>query len=102
MGKGVLAIPSRVIATCFALIGFATAAIIGLIVGNSVTTIIWRAICVMLICYGIGRLVGWVAQRTVDDHIRRVMDANPIPDDLVDEISDQSKTDNAGQTASSV
>lgn len=77
--KGVLAIPSRVIATCFALTSFAAALLIGLASGNPAGVVIWRATLVMLACWGIGRVVGAVAQRVVDDHIQSYKQAHPIP-----------------------
>ena len=83
--KGVLGIPSRVIATSFALVAFAAAAVMGVYVGNDIFTVLWRAAVIMLICYLIGRGVGAVAQWTVDDHISRYRKRHPIPGQAPDE-----------------
>ncbi|MEX0655214.1 MAG: hypothetical protein WD534_08290 [Phycisphaeraceae bacterium] len=74
-----LAIPSRVIASCFALVSFAAALLVGLLSGNGAGVIIWRATLVMLACWVIGWIVGLVAQRVVDDHIQTYKQNNPIP-----------------------
>lgn len=79
--KGVLAIPSRVIATCFALVSFAAALLIGLHSGNSAGVLIWRATLVMVVCWIVGRVVGAVAQRVVDEHIESYKREHPIPGD---------------------
>ena len=86
--KGVLSISARLIATCFALGSFAAASIVGMVVGNSVTTILWRATLVMVICWFVGRIAGAIAQRTVDDHIAQYKQRKPIPE--VAEDSDDS------------
>jgi len=72
-------IPSRVIATSFALVSFATAAIVGLYVGNDLYTVVGRAVVIMFGCYIIGLGIGRVAQWVVDDHIHRYQHAHPIP-----------------------
>ncbi len=84
-----LHIPSRVIATSFALVAFAAAAVLGVYVGNDVFTVLWRAAVIMLICYLIGRGVGAVAQWTVDDHIARYQKQHPIPDESSEEDASQ-------------
>ncbi len=80
-GKGVLAIPARVIATCFALIGFAAASVVGVAAGNPTSTVLLRATVVMLLIWGVGRVIGAMLQRTIEDHIRRYKHDHPIPDD---------------------
>lgn len=82
-----LVITSRVIATCFALVSFAAASVVGFIAGNETTTIIWRSTIVMIICWFIGRAIGYVAQQTVDDHISKYKNAHPIPSDDIDDDS---------------
>ncbi len=77
--KGVLAIPSRVIAASFALTSFAAAALAGIYVGNAATTILWRATLVMIAAWFIGLLIGSIAQRVVALHVERHKHANPIP-----------------------
>ena len=79
-------IPARVIASCFALISFTAAIVVGMRVGNSTTTIIFRASCVMLVCWFIGYLVGSVAQWAVLDHVKKYKESNPIPEDSVPDL----------------
>lgn len=76
-----LAIPSRVIATCFALIGFAAATIVGAFVGNDATTILVRATAIMLPCWIVGYIIGRFAQQTVDENLHQYFEDNPIPDE---------------------
>jgi len=78
--KGVLTIPSRVIAACFALVGFAAAALVGTFMGNPGTTVLWRAILVMAACWLVGRAVGWIAHQAVREHIDNYKENRPIPD----------------------
>ena len=76
-------IPARVIATCFALLSFAAAIVVGIGAGNSTSTILFRSIFVMIVCWFIGRAVGAVAQWAIMDHINRYKQQHPIPDDTV-------------------
>ncbi len=76
-------IPARVIATCFALLSFAAAIVVGIGAGNSTSTILFRSICVMIVCWFIGRLVGAVAQWAILDHIKQYKEQHPIPEEPV-------------------
>lgn len=78
LSKGVLAIPARVIAACFALVGFASAAVAGVAVQNSATTILLRATVVMLLCWVVGRVAGAIAQQAIDEHITGYEDQHPV------------------------
>jgi hypothetical protein len=49
---------SQVVATCFALTAFAVAMISGLIVDNPPLTVLVRSLIVLVVCYGLGWLVG--------------------------------------------
>ena len=73
---------ARVIATIFALISFAAALLVGTQAGNPLSTILSRALLIMLGCYVIGRLIGGVAQLTVQHHIESYQARFPIPDRL--------------------
>jgi len=75
----VLVIPSGVIATCFALVCFAGAVIVGLAAGNPALTILWRSLLVMLGAWLIGRVVGAIAQRAVDEHVEQYRRQHPLP-----------------------
>ena len=76
-----LTIPSRVIAACFALVGFAAAVVVGAVAGNPVTTVLLRALVVMGVCWLIGRVVGFITSRTVTEHIETYKQQHPLPDD---------------------
>lgn len=78
-----LPIPSRVIPACFALAGFAAAAIVGGFAGNDAVTVLWRALLVMAACWLIGRVVSHILQRTISEHIDQHKQRNPIPDDML-------------------
>jgi hypothetical protein len=79
LSKGVLEIPSRVIAVCFGLVAFAIALVMGLAVGNEPVVILQRAILAMLGCMLVGWVVGVVAQRAVQDRIDAYKKENPLP-----------------------
>lgn len=98
-----LSILSRIIASCFALAGFSAAAVVGIAVGNSAVTIIGRAILVMLASYVIGRAVGTIAQRTIDDHINRYQKKHPLPEETndVEEPREDEAEPDSGQAVSS-
>ena len=73
--------PSKIIATCFALGCFACAMVVGVLAGNSANTIIMRAMFVMFPAWIVGRVVGGIAERVIIEHIDQYKRANPIPDD---------------------
>jgi hypothetical protein len=75
----VLGIPSGVIATCFALVCFAAAVIVGLFAGNSALTVLWRSLLVMLGAWIVGRLAGAVVERALNEKLETYRQANPLP-----------------------
>jgi hypothetical protein len=77
------AIPSRVIASCFAITGFVAALVIGFAASLSTDEILLRAIVVMAICWPVGRLLGGMAQRAVEENVSQYKRAHPIPDSAV-------------------
>lgn len=86
------------IATCFALTGFAAAGLTNIAVGNDVLQphIWWRVMAVMLASWLIGLIVGHYMQKTVVDHVEKYKREHPIPDDLSD-VSDDMIAQNAKQ-----
>ncbi|MCC6581151.1 MAG: hypothetical protein IT440_11990 [Phycisphaeraceae bacterium] len=48
---------------------------------NSTTVVIKRALMIMVVCWIVGRVIGGVAQSTVDRQIIAYKKANPIPPD---------------------
>ncbi|MEM1110069.1 MAG: hypothetical protein AAGH99_15395 [Planctomycetota bacterium] len=88
-----LAITSRVIATCFALTSFAAALIVGWLAQNPLQTILLRALFTMIVCYAIGLVIGVILQGIVHKQIEQHKSENPIPGEEVDlaEITARSK-----------
>lgn len=80
-----LTIPSRVIATSFALISFASALFVGTAAGNPLGTVLLRGLFVMVVCYVVGLIVGGVAQHVIDRHVDHYKNDHPIPDPYADE-----------------
>lgn len=78
LSKGVLTIPSKLIASCFALIAFAAATLVGLAAQNSAWTVLYRALIAMGVCWVVGFIVGLVAQRVVDQQIETYKSRHPI------------------------
>lgn len=64
---------------------FAAAVVVGFASGNPAATVTVRAMIVMLIGWCVGRAVGALAQRTVDEQIEAYKKARPIPEILTTE-----------------
>jgi hypothetical protein len=75
----VLVIPSRLIATAFALVCFTAAVIVGLAVGNTAVTVLWRALLIMLGAWLIGQIIGGIFQHTLDQHVAEYRKQHPLP-----------------------
>ena len=71
-------ITSRIIATSFALVAFAGALFVGMRAGNPMLTILTRALLITLGCYVVGRIVGVVADRTVQGQIATYKTRHPL------------------------
>lgn len=76
---------------------FAAALVVGFAVGNTTTTILWRAIGIMVLGWLVGLAIGAIAQRTVDDHVRTYKEQHPIPGAAPE--NDDQGTDMAGEPA---
>jgi len=72
-------IPSRIIATCFALVSFAAAIAVGVAVSNPTSTIIWRATLVMIACWLVGGWFGGLLERIVREQVEQYKQSHPIP-----------------------
>ena len=71
-------VPGRIIASFLALAAFAVAITAGLAAGNPVATTLWRALLAMAGGYVIGRIIGYVAQRAVHQHIEQYKQDHPL------------------------
>ncbi|MEX2213938.1 MAG: hypothetical protein WD768_07410 [Phycisphaeraceae bacterium] len=83
---------ANVIATCFALIAFTGSIIVGIAAGNTALTTLYRSVVAMFVCLFIGKVVGYVGQRSIETSIEEYKLAHPIPSDPMktpDEASDE-------------
>ena len=76
-----LAIPARVIATCFALMCFSATIAVGMYNSNDWVSILWSAILVCLLAWGIGSILGALILRSINEQIQQHVADNPIPDE---------------------
>ncbi|MEX0741482.1 MAG: hypothetical protein WD294_15830 [Phycisphaeraceae bacterium] len=70
--------PTRLIATSFALIAFATAVLTGIIADHAAGVILYRALIAMVGCYLAGLVIGAMAFRALQDQIQRYKRAHPL------------------------
>jgi len=56
---------------CVALLGFAGSLLVGAWVGNPAVVVMRRALWSMLICFAVGLLAGWVAEKIVRERVGR-------------------------------
>jgi NhaP-type Na+/H+ or K+/H+ antiporter len=68
------------IATVSALIAFAICLAIGLHVSNPFTTTVLRALTAMLVTLPIGWVIGWMAQKMLDENLRAAEEKLKIPE----------------------
>ena len=82
--------PSSAIAGCFALSAFAVAVVAGLAAQNPASSILFRALIAMIVCYPVGLIIGLICQRLMFDHIDAHQKAASITMPNSTENSDQS------------
>ena len=70
--------PTKVIGGCLALGAFAVAIVAGLAADNPADEILSRALIAMAVCYPVGVIIGVVAERAVDEHVRTHIKKNPL------------------------
>lgn len=84
----------RVIAVTFALAAFCIAASAGLMVGNPPAVVIWRAMVALMVCWGLGAVIGGLAQHVVAIEIEAHRLRHPVRDvTLPGEEGDEFETD---------
>lgn len=71
-------VPHRIIAGVFGMAAFVVAILSGLWVDNPVTSILLRALAAMVLCYGLGLVVGWVCEFVVREHLTQYKQAHPV------------------------
>lgn len=65
--------PAAVVGPCVALAGFAVAIVAGIGVDNPIETVLGSALVAMACCFAVGSLVGWMLEKLIIDHIKRVV-----------------------------
>jgi len=71
---------ARVVATCFAVVAFATSLLVGLAANLSTDVILLRSLLAMLAAWLIGRLLGAITQHVVQAEVDRYRQEHPIPE----------------------
>ena len=61
----------RLCGACLSLFAFAIVIFLGLLAGNPVEVTLWRGLWGLLVFFGLGLIVGWVAHRVLDEHALR-------------------------------
>jgi putative Mn2+ efflux pump MntP len=82
-------VTTKLVATAFALCGFAVAVVAGLAAGNPGTRVLGTALICMLLCQCAGMVVGIVGERVVAEYMASYKRRHPLPG-AVDESSPQS------------
>ena len=72
-------ITTKLIATAFALCGFAVAVVAGLAAGNSAQRVLTTALVSMILCQLMGLLVGIVGERTAIEYVQAYKREHPLP-----------------------
>ena len=63
------------------MVGFTASLVVGGAAGNPAATVVWRSLIAFLLCYLVGKIVGFVAQRTIEEDIAAYKREHPIPRD---------------------
>lgn len=64
----------KVVGGIMGMIAFAVAALVGLIAGNDVATVLTRALVAMGVFFAVGFLLGTMGRRLIDEHMSRMID----------------------------
>jgi len=68
--------PGQVIAGCFALTAFIVAVVAGLSNDNPSSTILFRSLVALMLCYPVGFVIGILCERVVNEHLRASGDSS--------------------------
>lgn len=72
---------SRVIASVFALVSFSATLFAGYMAHNTPLKMVSFSFVTMIVCYGIGRIIGGLAEYVIQQHIEKYKRDFPIPED---------------------
>ena len=64
------------VGACLGLGGFAVAIVAGLSADNPVNDILMRAVVATLLCAAAGNVLGWLGERAIMEHLRRIAAAH--------------------------
>ncbi len=70
---------ARVIATAFALCGFAVAVTCGLLADNSAHIVILRALLALILCKFVGTAAAHCIMHAIDEHVQTYIYNRPVP-----------------------
>ena len=73
-------VPTKIISSVLGLMGFFTALIVGLYVGNPGMHILLRAMVAMLVCVVVGRLIGTAGEICVREYLTKYKKDRPMPE----------------------
>lgn len=77
------AAPNRMIASCFALCGFAVALLAGMDASVTTASALLRAIVALAVCYMIGTVIGAAGEACIAESFSDYSRRNPAPDPLI-------------------
>lgn len=60
--------------------GFASSLLVGAVAGNTATTVIYRSLVGMFVCYFVGSFIAHVGRRAVQQSVEQYKRAHPIAD----------------------
>lgn len=73
-------VPSRIVASAFALCAFAIALLGGLSAGNNAFDVLVTAVIAMFVCFVLGQGLGMMGERAIAEAAHEHAERHPIPD----------------------
>lgn len=77
--------PTRLIASSFALIAFTLALVMGVSAGNTTTRTLINALGAMMVCYMVGMFISSAAFGAIREHIEEYERNHPMPQQYVEQ-----------------
>jgi len=69
----------KIIGACLGLTAFAVATVAGIFAGAPASVVLFRAMVAMLVCAGVGQILGLVATRAVREYVEAYVSDHPVP-----------------------
>lgn len=70
--------PSRLIASCFGLSGFAVAVVAGMASGNEGSRVLTVALCCLILCHIVGLAAGLIGESIVNEYMKNYRQGRPF------------------------